>query len=268
MGPQRAGTSWLDRYMRMRGDVCLPLEVKEIFFFDRHHTRGFDFYKSHFRIEPQHRIAMEISTTAFDHFDAPERVFSLFGKDVRLLCPLRHPVIRSYSLYLHYLRYGIVRGTLAEACAQNPQIIESSRYATHIQSWARYFPLDQIHFVYQEDLESHVNEYVKTVCAALDLPLIPAPRDLCDRLNATTYSRSSTLALMAQRGADWLRRHKLYALVNMAKSMGLKPLIFGKENPDAQQTIIPPDDRAYLENRLSGEIDALESLIGPIAAWQ
>ncbi|MCK6418877.1 MAG: sulfotransferase domain-containing protein [Alphaproteobacteria bacterium] len=267
MGPQRAGTSWLDRYLRVRRDVCLPHEVKEIFFFDRHHSRGADFYARHFKPEPHHRLVMEISTTAFDHFDAPERVAALFGTSVRLLCPLRHPVVRSYSLYLHYLRYGIVSGSLSEACAQNPQILESSRYCGHLENWLRHFPREALNIVYQEDLESNQEVFLKNVCNALGLPFMPAPQEINERFNATTYSRSGLLARYAQRGADWLRRHQLYSLVNIAKKAGLKRVIFGKENPDAKATIINPLDRAYLEEKLDGEIARLESLIGPIPAW-
>ena len=95
IGPQRAGTTWVDRYLRSREDICLPDQVKEIFFFDRNYDRGLDFYKSHFKPDKNHRLIMEITATAFDHPQAPQRIYDTFGKNIRLICPLRHPVIRS-----------------------------------------------------------------------------------------------------------------------------------------------------------------------------
>lgn len=268
MGPQRAGTSWLDRYLRERDDVCLPSDVKEIFFFDRHFERGDEFYASHFEPEPQHKFLMEISTTAFDHPDAPERVLKLLGPNITLLCPLRHPVIRSYSLYLHYLRYGIVQGTLAQACEQNPQIISSSRYAEHLQSWIDVFGKDNLHIVFQEELENDQANYIKHICDILKLPYAAPSDEATDRYNVSTYSRSGTIATLTQHIADFLRSYRLYFIINVGKTLGLKQLIFGKENPDAGKYNIPEDDRLWLEERLSSQIKDLEDMIGPVSHWE
>ena len=267
IGPQRAGTSWLDRYLRMRGDICVPEEVKEIFFFDRHFERGTGFYKSHFQPKPHHELIIEITTTSFDQEEAPQRIFETFGPDIKLLCPLRNPLVRSYSLYLHYMRYGIVNGTLQQACEQNPQILESSHYAKHLKRWFDVFGKDNIKIVFQEDLEKNQDAYIRNICEGLGIKHKSAPKEISDRFNATTYSKSTALASFIQRTADWLREHRLYMIVNAAKSLGLKPLIFGKENPDAQSTTIPEEDRLWLESQLSDEITKLEQRIGKIPQW-
>lgn len=267
MGPQRAGTSWLDRYLRQRDDICMPADVKEIFFFDRHFERGVGFYQKHFKPSTNDKILMEISTTSFDHDQSPERVFETFGKNILLLCPLRHPIIRSYSLYLHYVRYGIVYGSLEQACKQNPQILQSSRYAENVKRWLQFFDKDQLHIVFQEDLEEDQDKYVHQICDILGLPYMSPPDEVSDRFNTTTYSGSSTIAGVAQRGADILRKYRLYFVINLAKKMGLKTLIFGKENKDAQKKTIPEQDRIWLEEQLKGEVEKLEELIGPIPQW-
>lgn len=246
----------------------MPDGVKEIFFFDRHYDRGIEFYKSHFHPQPEDKLIMEISTTAFDQKDAPVRVREMFGHEVKLLCPLRNPVVRSYSLYLHYLRYGIVKGSLREACFQNPQIIESSKYSKHLQRWFSYFGQDNVHLVFQEDLEENQNTYIRNVCEALDIPFIAPTAKMAERYNVTTYSGSSSIAGMAQQGADWLRKHRLYFVINLAKKAGLKRLIFGRENPDAEKTSIPGEDKLWLEEQLGEEREKLESLIGKIPQWQ
>lgn len=268
IGPQRAGTSWLDRYLRERGDVCVPDDVKEIFYFDRHFDRGFSFYESHFKEKDEQNLTIEITTTSFDHKGAAERVKETFGNDIKLICPLRHPVVRSYSLYLHYLRYGIVFGSLQEACEQNPQIVESSKYAEHLQKWFDLFGQDKIAILFQEDLENDQLNYVKTACTALGLEYIKPSDEISGRFNATTYSNSGFIARLAQNTADFLREHRLFFVVNAGKALGLKKLIFGGDNPDAQKTDIPPEDRAWLEKQLDGEVQKLENLIGPIPQWK
>jgi len=264
MGPQRAGTSWLDRYLRERGDICMPHDVKEIFFFDRNYDRGDAFYTSHFHPQPQHRAIMEVSTTSFDEKDAPANVFKTFGEHVTLLCPLRHPVARSYSLYLHYKRYGMTSATLQQACRDIPQILESSHYTRHLKQWMTYYPLEKMHIIFQEDLEDNCDEYVDQVCRILDLPPMPISAEVKGRYNQTTRAPIPALAKMAQKGADFLRRHKLYGPINAAKAIGLKQVIFGRGGEGGRDDLdqVRNEDIAWLHGQLSDEIGKLETLLG------
>lgn len=269
MGPQRAGTTWVDRYLRSRGDICLPEEVKEVFFFDRNFTRGVDFYKSHFALKPNHKLAIEITATSFDHPEAPERVETIFGKYLKLVCPLRHPITRSYSLYLHYLRYGIVSGSLQEAVAQVPQIIESSRYADHLSRWFDIFGRNNINIIYQEELESDQRNFVKKLCKGLDINFIEPSEEVQGRYNITTFSKFGSVAFISQKIADILRYYQLYFIINFAKSIGIKKLIFGKERPDAKKDNIPEEDLKWLLLQIGDEVEKFENLMGhPVPYWQ
>lgn len=262
MGPQRAGTTWIYRYLSSRRDICLPIDVKEIFYFDRNFERGESFYKEHFLEEKRHKIAMEVTATSFDHPDAPERVFNTFGSDVRLICPLRHPVVRSYSLYLHYLRYGLVSGTLQDAVKKEPQILTSSHYAKHLNNWYKYFDPKNIVFVYQEELERDQFKFVKKVCDGINIPFMEPEEEVQGRYNITAYSKFGPLARMAQHTADWLRERQLYFIINAAKKIGIKKVIFGKERPDASKKNIPLEDKLWLFQHIGNEVEKFEKLIG------
>jgi len=262
IGPQRSGTTWVDRYLRSRGDICLPEAVKEIFFFDRHFDRGLDYYRGHFAPKPDHKMIMEITATSFDHSDAPQRIYDSCGDNIRLVCPLRHPIIRSYSLYLHYLRYGIVTGTLQEAIEQEPQIITSSFYADHLRGWFDQFGQDKVHIIFQEDLEHNQEKFIHSLCDALGIEYQAANPEVQGKYNVTTFSNFGFVAAFSQRVADGLRACNLYQVINFAKAIGLKQLIFGKERPDTQKNNIPPEDFQFLLEKLEGQIEALERLIG------
>lgn len=262
MGPQRTGTSWLDRYLRNRGDVCLPSGVKEVFFFDRHYERGTKFYRDHYRLLPTHKIAAEISTTAFDARDVPRRVYKIFGRDVKLLCPLRHPVRRSFSLYQHYKRYGLVSGSLQQACAQNPQILTSSYYARHLQEWLSVYDKNDIHFVFQENMEADLAGYVVEICNILQIPCMLPSAEVSRRYNSYAAAPLPALARAANSSATWLRHHKLYPIINAAKKVGLKRLVLGMEKPESGPGSIPEDDRKWLEDRLFGQVEMLEKITG------
>jgi hypothetical protein len=261
MGPQKAGTSWLDRYMRMRGDICLPRDVKEIFYFDRYYGRGADFYRGHFYPAASHRYMMEVSTTLFDAPEAARRVHDSVGRDVVLLCPLRHPVMRSYSLYKHYRRYGLVSGDLREACERYPQILESSDYAHHLERRFTLFGEDAVTILFQEDMESSSDAYIHRVCRILDLPYAGISGRMAQRYNEAGRAPVPVLARAAQAGADYLRAQRLYCVINVAKAAGMKPLFFGSEKSGARQ-VMSADDFAWLSERLSGAIRRAEGLIG------
>lgn len=268
IGPQRSATSWIDRYLRARGDICLPSGVKEIFYFDRHYDRGINFYKSHFIPKPNHRILSEITTTSFDFQDAPARVRNVWGTDIKLLCPLRRPIERSYSLYRHYLRYGLATGGLQDVCEDKPEILTSSHYARHLENWFNIFGQQSVQIMYLEDLKKNRTHFVHDLCARLDIPFISVEQNVANRYNGTALSRSGTIARFAQRGADWLRQHRIYGPINVAKAMGLKKIIFGYGDEADQYQKIPANDYEWLHDKLHGEIEKLEALIGPIPQWR
>lgn len=246
MGPQRSGARWLETYLKARGDICLPEGVKETFFFDRHYDRGLDFYAGHFKPAPQHALMMEITTTVFDHDEAPKRVFELFGQDVTLICPLRSPVTRSYALFRHYKRYGIERGSLREVCFKNPQILESSKYAKNLKRWYAYFDPSKISVLYQEDLQKDPVFYTQSLCQALNIPHMP-PGVIANDDYPFSSPRSE--------GGLWERL--------------MRPMTgwLGKRNVADENLIIPESDRLWLQEQLSDETEELQKMMGPIAQW-
>lgn len=268
IGPQRAGTSWLYRYFKSRTDICSSDEIKELFFFDFNFDQGKKFYFSHFKPKPEHLLAVEVSATYFAHPDAPKRIYDYFGKDIKLVCPLRHPVIRSYSLYLHYKRYGLVEGTLQEACDAKPEILITSHYKDHLQNWIDVFGKDFIHFCFQEDLARNQNAYVSGICNYLNIPFDPVDEKIAGYHNVATQPPIQFLANIAQKTAQKLRRLRLYWAINLAKKIGLKALIFGPEESSSVSNQIPEAERAYLEAKLDGQIKALEDMLGyKIPEW-
>ena len=111
--------------------------------------------------------------------------------------------------------------------------------AEHLERWFECFGRESIRLLYQEDLETDQPGFVRDVCAALDVPYAEPSEEIRGRYNVASYSRFGTLALTAQKTADWLRGHQMYAVINAAKAVGLKRLIFGAERPDAK-----PHERA------------------------
>ncbi|MGB0719163.1 MAG: sulfotransferase domain-containing protein [Bdellovibrionales bacterium] len=170
MGPQRAGARVIYDYLRGRRDVCLPAGVQEVFFFDRHFHRGQGFYQDYFPLRTNHAALAEVTTTLFDHPEAPQRVFEVFGRDITLICPLREPVARAYAVYESSARYGIIHGGIEEAVEQMPQILHAGFYARHLARWFEVFGRDAVHIMFYEDMEQDREAYFRGLCDAMDLP--------------------------------------------------------------------------------------------------
>lgn len=240
MGPQRCGTRWLEAYIRARGDVCLPTNVKEIFYFDRHFQRGPEFYASHFNPQPDHALVMELSTTAFDSPEAPRYAQNLLGQDINLLCPLRDPISRAIDVYLGHLSYGIVSGSLVEAVDQAPQILLGSRYADNLERWIERFGRERLQVVFYEVLQDNPETYARGVCEALWLPYQAPGSGLAGLIRPASTPRA-----------------------------GLSRLLPGLSKKKASPISVSDSDRAWLQDRLSGEKGKLEKLLGQsISLWR
>ena len=74
VGPGRSGTTWLHEALRHHPGLCLPMNVKETMFFDRHHDKGLSWYADHFRHCKPGQLCGEVGPTYFHVPDAPERI--------------------------------------------------------------------------------------------------------------------------------------------------------------------------------------------------
>ena len=271
IGPQRSGTTWMDSYFRGYQDVCMPYGVKETFYFDRNYHKGLGYYEKQFKPEPQHKIMVEVSATAFHHPDAPQRVFDLFGKDVKLLCPLRHPVPRSYSLYRHFLQYGMVKGTLDDAIEQRPDIVTSSLYATHLRRWFDVFGEENVPVIFLEELREDPASFTQKLCAAFDIEFLRPFEDKRNRAQNANYAvrpPNVALARLGQAVADRLRENGAYEIINLAKKAGLKRVFFGTDKRE-EDVLLKVQEHEILNTYLEGEISALESTLGiKIPLWR
>lgn len=222
MGPQGCGAAWVYDYMKARGDVCLPQGAREIFYFDRHYQRGPEFYSSHFDVQPRHRIVMEATTTAFDNHEAPDQVFKLLGTDVKLICPLRHPVERSKAVYADYVRYGLVKGNIEEAAEQVPQILFASHYADRLEPWLTQFGEKNIHIVFYETLERNPQGFAAEICRLAGLDYEPPQKaGLGEKLKNLLPQKKQPDSELSRQEEQWLKDRLLPDISALEKRLGV-----------------------------------------------
>ena len=114
VGPGRSGTTWLHEALSYHPGLCLPSNVKETMFFDRHHGKGLSWYADHFKHRLAGQLCGEEGPTYFQVPQAPERIKEA-NPQCRIIITIRDPVSRTLSGYRHHLSKGRVSGSLTKA---------------------------------------------------------------------------------------------------------------------------------------------------------
>jgi hypothetical protein len=245
--------------------LWLPEGVKETKFFDLHYAKGLKWYAAHFTHCPLDKKIAEIAPTYFHSSEARLRIRRTLP-ECKIICTLRDPVERLFSLYRLMLQYGMTRLPFEDALEQQPEMMESSRYAFNVAGWLELFGSENVRVMFHQDLEADPKSYIAEVCAFVGIPLF-TPAAAALRVNeAGRAARNYHLARLGQNLADWLRAHQLYPVLNIAKSIGLREVFFG--NGQVVQRLNAAT-AARLRERLTPEVERLEILVGRnLSSWK
>lgn len=212
-------------------------------FFDERFERGLDWYWGHFAEPAGDQKRGEIAPTYFDSALALQRLAQL-NPNLRVIINVRDPVERTYSAFRHHRAKGRVPDDFFEAIELMPQIETSGRYAEHCERWQRVFGESNCHFVLQAEVESVPQQVIDEVCRFLHVQSMTLSEDASQRFGQSTRPRWLVAAKAAAMISTGLRSRGLHAPIELAKRVGLRPLIFGKP---AGEEPIPPAVREYLE---------------------
>ena len=144
-------------------------------FFDRHFGKGLAWYESHFRHGRSDQPVGEIAPTYFHSAEAREHIARTIPH-CKIVCTLRDPVSRLYSLYRFMRQYGFTRASFERALEDFPFMMGSSRYVHHVSEWQRLFPRTTV--VLYEDLREDPQGYLGAVCRFLEIRPMPLPPEL------------------------------------------------------------------------------------------
>lgn len=259
IGPMKTGTTWVYEYLRDHGQIILPDGVKETFYFDRNYKKGPKWYAKHFSTSSISELPLEVAPSYFHCKEAPGRIHDTLGK-VPLIVTLRDPVKRSWSHYLHLLRYGYTDAPLITAVEMFPPVLEASFYSEMLTRWEAVFEKSDIHVLWQEELQENPLGYIEKICNILQISKANSLEQLPPKVNEASSPPSSKLAALGRRISSTLRANGLYGPVNLAKNLGLKKFFFGKPGVGKlpQMSI---EDEKWLAERLADDYAKLSASI-------
>ena len=266
IGPPRTGTTWL--HSLLSDCAWLPYPTKETRFFDKHFDRGLGWYTAHYRKPATDRKIGEVAPTYFASSKACERIARLIPH-AKVVCTLRNPVDRVWSLYRLKRAYGMIRWNFDEALLRDPELMESSRYAFHLKDWTGAFGPSQVMVAVHDDIQADPQSYLDKLVDFIGVPrvkLLPAhtPRLLAS-INMTE-PRSYYWTRGATRLADWAKARRLDSLVAAAKKWGAMNLFLGGGSAFAE---LSSSQRARLRVLFRPEIDLLEAMLNrDLSGWK
>jgi hypothetical protein len=266
VGPPRTATTWLHEVLK--GHVGLPADLKETDFFTRFYDRGIDWYADYFRHCADGMPIGELGPMYFASSQARERIC----KDLpgcKIICSFRDPVERAYSNYRLLRRLVSTKADFAQAATTRGDLLESSRYGTHLAEWFDTFGRERVLVLIYDDLEADPQAFLDSVCDFIGIARFPisTSRVGAERVNTVnTQPPNPRLARIARDLVGVLSGRQYHRMANLVRrNRIIKYLLEGGDPFPPLTDAVSDRMREYYRP----EVEKLERLIGrDLSAWK
>jgi len=224
LGAAKSGTTTLYDILRQHPDIFLPT-FKEPHFFDipENYINGIEWYEKNYFRSVTNKVSADFTPSYFFEREAPKRIFTDLGSEVKFIVLLRNPVDRAYSHYLHSLRDEYEKLSFEEALQLEPirlkKFLEEEDYLSYLRNsyfhqglyaemlerYLKYFSLENFLFIsFEDELLLKREETIKKILNFIDVSESVVLKTNF-RSNPASKEKSKTLKkLMKKRG--WWRK--------------------------------------------------------------
>jgi len=266
IGPPRTGTGWIHEILREHTN--LPRFIKETRFFDTHFQRGLGWYQAHYECPALNRPQGEVAPTYFASSLARERIASVIPW-AKVVCVFRNPVERVLSLYRVKRAYGMIPWSFEQAMLRDPELMESSKYAQHLQAWQDALGVERVRASVFEDLRDEPQSFVDGLADFIGIPRFSLTPKQIRRIHGSdsmTEPRNYYRTHGATKVADWCKARRLDRVVAAVKGSPLSTLFLGGGAAFAQ---LPPEVSTRLYTLFRPEVEALEGILNrDLSHWK
>ncbi len=266
VGPPRTATTWLHEVLR--GHVCLPADRKETDFFTRFYDRGIDWYADYFRHCGSATTIGELSPMYFASRDALERIAKDLP-DCKIICSFRDPVERAYSNYRLLRRNVFTKADFERAATTRGDLMESSRYGTHLAEWLERFGRERVLALIYDDLKLSPQIFLDAVCDFIGVNRFPVAttRLGSERVHTVdTQPPNERMAKIARDLVGWFVNRRYHRAANVVRESRIVKFMLEGGDP------FPPlteETTRRMREYYRPEIEKLEGLIGrDLSAWK
>jgi hypothetical protein len=246
----------------------LPDPTKETRFFDTHFHRGIEWYRDHYRSVNGKGPAGEVAPTYFASREARERIAQIFPQ-AKIVCIFRNPVERVLSLYRLKRAYGMISWGLEQAITLDPELMESSKYATHLGEWQSALGETQVLPTIYDDLRDQPQHYVDVLADFIGVPRFTLTDTEVGRVHTSetmTNPRNYYWTKSATAIAEWCKARHLDGIVDAVKRSPLLRVFLGGGSAFAA---LSPETALQLAELFRPEVERLEQMLNrDFSAWK
>jgi hypothetical protein len=210
----------------------------------------------------------EVAPTYFASSVARERIARL-APEARIVCTFRNPVERVLSLYKVKRAYGMSPWSFDEAVANDPELVSSGRYATHLRAWQSAFGEERVLATVYDDLLHDPQGYLEAITDFIAVPPISLALSERSRVHDSedmTHPRSYWLNRFASSLAEWFKAERMDRLVVVARRKIVLRLLLGSGR---KFEALPADALDRLYRLFLPEVEELESILKrDLSAWK
>ena len=266
VGPPRTATTWLHEVLG--GRACLPANRKETDFFTRFYEKGIDWYADYFRHCGPRVPVGELSPMYFASEVARERIAKHLP-EAKIICSFRDPVDRAYSNYRLLRRQAFTKASFEEAATRRGDLMESSRYGTHLAQWMQTFGRERVLVLIYDDLEADPQAFLDLVCDFIGISRFPVSDSRVGTERVHTVSTQPPNPRMAKIARDivaWFATRRFHRAADVIRHTRLITYMLEGGDPFPSPT---PEVDARLRQYYRPEVEKLEQLIGrDLSAWK
>ena len=171
IGAMKSGTTSLFYYLAEHPEIA-PIEGIEgkephFFSYENNFNRGMEWYRNKWNFQPEHKIALEGSTTYAmypKYGNVAGRIASVKNANFKFIYVVRNPFKRIESHIVHLLAGGHLK---------QPEITEEhlsyTEYAKQLNQFTEVFGRNSIHVLCLEDLQSNPQFELIRICNFLEI---------------------------------------------------------------------------------------------------
>lgn len=266
IGVPRAGTTWLHQLLSTHPEVYLPLQRKEVHFFDEYYDRGLPWYETFFPTGAEaqrYRAVGEITPAYIYHRRCLEQIANM-PSVTRLILILRNPIERAYSYYGLKVRNANYSGSLEDFLSEQPGVLNRGFYSHYLETCYQYFNKEQVLVLITEQAVTDVQGTKETLARFLDIAVAGFPVSAgTQRVNQGYVTKTPMAYSLIVKASRRLKRWDRF--IDLAKKLGIKRF-FSEGEPLLPMTI---ETRHRLESLYADEVKTLESLLGiDLTCWK
>ena len=173
VGAAKAGTTSMHHYLHQHPEVSMTALKELMFFVDPDCHNRLDEYSRHFDTSAQVRGESSPQYTFYPYRDGvAERIYT-FLPDVKLIYLVRDPLDRVVAHWAEFYADEIEHRSMTDALSDfdNPsnRYVCPSKYASQLDEYLRYFPLERILVIDQYDLRHNRDEAMRRAFTFLDV---------------------------------------------------------------------------------------------------